>query len=119
MTGIAANQMRVVWAQYEDKKENLYTGGWFRASTCWCKEKSPCGERLVLGPLWGHSPLRQMPGAEQPCAKPGARFMGRGCSTSGQARTANSGSKPPHSTGGARLSGGMANVTPSKFADAR
>src|SRR5689334_9293095 len=37
-------------------EENLYTGGWSRASTCWCKEKSSTVNRRS-GPRFERSDL--------------------------------------------------------------
>jgi hypothetical protein len=38
--GIAANLYVGRAGVVRGYEENLYTGGWSRASTCWCKEKS-------------------------------------------------------------------------------
>jgi hypothetical protein len=143
-------------------EENLYTEGWSRASTCWCKEKSS----TVNGWFWAfvedkRQKQRRPPekrggryGSNGECVRHFARFLrqgkqdddarnvecgsllplfaagacpgvllasthihhfrptrsrsnrdgwtrpsfeGHGCSTSGQARPADSGGKPPHS----------------------
>ena len=54
LAGIAANVFGGVGA-VRGYEENLYTGGWIRASTCWCKEKSSTVHGR-FGAFVGHSP---------------------------------------------------------------